>query len=553
MTLSSSQFPPILMSAPAPILEPLPSIGTTPTQDQVKFFTREETVATPSAALNSKDIKRLHADDDKDLNAKQSQTTAKKSRVDESESSSEDEGNLLTAKPKKITSYDRLPEEWKVYVHRTQNRWYKLVGVNYCRSWGIFEAIRDIMQNAMDSMLEVHRKKHSNCNCWITPLSPPSQWDGNKKMVQKLCITDDEGHRIDSPAGYICWDPEGKEGQPVLTVINRDANFGTDSLTIGSSTKDSFDAGGHGEGLKAIAAVAGRAHLEFEINQNNIATSFKKKTEHNSGKQVNNICHMSRLAGCKVVHFLPETRAYSKQLKVSPKRDVIVHLGGEKALTFDYVRQAAECFLSFTHRRVKEISQPAQQLDGFQPVLVRDTNARRRSLLYGNDLAGKVYVLGILFETKVKGQRNWGVNLSKTDAPNRDRCVVNTSHYNVAVAKLVSDILDSDETFADKILEEFDRSAEDPDCIGHLIKLPDVASSKAKNALITGYKKNPLNANVRYIVPGKAGADQTGHEVVPRWCDIKACRIVHPLLYNLIKEGFPSKRNYTKGMPGKFT
>lgn len=451
---------------------------------------------------------------------------------------SDDEENNLVAKPKKISAYDRLPEEWKTYVHRTQNKFFKLVGTNYCRSWGLFEAIRDIMQNAMDSMFEAHRKNHQGCNCWITVLSPPSQWQGDKKMIQKLYITDETGRRTEPPAGYICWDPEGRNGKPLLTVINRDASFGTDALTIGSSTKDSNDAGGHGEGLKAIAAVAGRSNLKFEIHQQNIATCFRRAIENKPGKTGDNIVHMSRLAGCKVVHFLPETRTYSKQLKVSPKKDVIVHLGDGEALKFDCVQKAADCFLSFTHRRVQEIPQSEQQLDAFKPVLVRETPAKR-SLLLGNDLAGKVYVMGILFETQVKGQRHWGVNLSKSDAPNRDRCVVNTSHYTAAVAKLVSDFIDSDETFAENILEEFDSLKEDSD-VQHLTKLPLVSSAKAKQALIQAYKRIPENANVRYIVPGDAGTDQTRHEVVPRWCDVRACRIVHPLLYDLMKDGFPT-------------
>lgn len=456
---------------------------------------------------------------------------------EEVDNSSDDVENYLAAKPKKISAYDRLPEEWKIYVHRTQNKFFKLVGTNYCRSWGVFEAIRDIMQNAMDSMSEAHRKNHRGCNCWITVLSPPSQWKGDKKMFQKLYITDETGRRTEPPAGYICWDPEGKNGKPLLTIINRDASFGTDALTIGSSTKDSNNAGGHGEGLKAIAAVAGRSNLKFEIHQNNIATCFQRVIDNNSGKTLDNIVHMSRLAGCKIVHFLPETRTYSKQLKVSPKRDVIVHLGDGEELKFDCLQKAADCFLSFTHRRVPEIPQSEQQLDAFKPVLVRETPAKR-SLLLSNDLAGKVYVMGILFETQVKGQRHWGVNLSKSDAPNRDRCVVNTSHYTAAVAKLVSDFIDRDETFAENILEEFSLK-EDSD-VQHLTKLPLFSSAKAKQALIQAYKRIPENANVRYIVPGNAGANQTHHEVVPRWCDIRACRIVHPLLYDLMKEGFPT-------------
>ena len=121
---------------------------------------------------------------------------------------------------------------------------------------------------------------------------------------------------------------------------------------------------------------------------------------------------------------------------------------------------------------------------------------------------------------------------------NRDRCVVLPQEYAEAVGTLISDSIETDQEFANSILQEFAASEENAHCADHLGDLHTVCSEKAKNILVKTYKADPANSTVRYIIPRKEGNDDD--ELVPLWCDVKACKILHLDLYALLQDQFPS-------------
>ena len=188
-----------------------------------------------------------------------------------------------TSGKKRKRKAEPIPNGWKNYLGRGENhKYYHLTGLNWCATWNLVDALRDLFQNAVDSMLDNHRRtpQHRNCHCWVTLPTPPSLWNANESMILPFQIMDESGKKSRSPCGYLCWEPQGLGQQkgPVFTIINLNASFGPKALTIGCSSKGSDDAGGHGEGLKAVVGVAIRADLLFEIYQSHIGIQFSQSS-----------------------------------------------------------------------------------------------------------------------------------------------------------------------------------------------------------------------------------------------------------------------------------
>lgn len=212
---------------------------------------------------------------------------------------------------------------------------------------------------------------------------------------------------------------------------------------------------------------------------------------------------------------------------------MIVHMGDGEALQFQHLQSAANKFLFLTHRR-----QHFENGD-FPAVDIKET-ASGRSLLFGDGFAGKVYVRGIFFEGKKKYQQAYGINLIKSDALNRDRNIIAHEDYKQACGTLLSDVLATDPSFAMILLKEFDDASKDPMSVEHLTELPNVISDQAKKLLIEAYRSMPSNRDVKYVVSGRSDTLLTDNDLVPRWCDVRACKVVYPLLYDLICAGYPT-------------
>lgn len=436
------------------------------------------------------------------------------------------------AKPprKKAKWQQNVPADW--LQEETQTRKYNLTlnGLGFCRSWDFSDAIRDLIQNATDSMYAVHKKQHSCKKPRLVLESPPDSWDASTKIVTKVFLECEKEGRTDKPAGYLIWTPCGEQNPngPVISIVNLGGSFTPDALCMGMSEKNEDDAGGHGEGLKAAITVAIRANGLFEIFQSGVAIKFKK-----SGKtvvyKVSSPKHKS--LDCK-----PFTKELTKKFGVSTQDDVIVHLGDTSALTFADYQNAVKHFLFFTHRH------PASRDIGTFPVVTRKETKSGRALLLGEEFAGKVYVRGIHFKTVNGYQRFYGVDLIKNDAPSRDRNEISDERYGVAMAKTISEVLEDDPIFAQTILEEFRRAEASPFIIEHLKLLPRFASSTTKRHLIEAFKSKPENGAIKYIVSGISADHLTNNALVPHWCDVRACKVITPVLFDLISEGFPSMR-----------
>jgi hypothetical protein len=340
------------------------------------------------------------------------------------------------------------PNIWSMYQ---ENVPVVLVGENFCSFWDVKDAVRDLFQNAMDSMFETHRLTDQACsrNCahWISTEKPPSLWDEKKEWVLPFFLYSGT-EKSDSPIGYICWKPNTAQG-PVLTLINLKATFSSHALVIGSTTKKDHaqNAGGHGEGLKAIAAVMCRKKLQFELFHTNVVLKFYQE-----GKLCLVKCQKN---DAQLLEFSELSQEYKSRLGLLFERDVIAHVGKNQNLTFKDLQEAASKFLSLTHRQVSTIP-TNEPLNGFKPVVVYSISTKR-SLLKGGDLNNKFYVRGIHFVDETTDQLIWGLNLAKEDALNRDRNHIN--HYTTAsilAVGLVSLLeTSSNEEIAREILQKY--------------------------------------------------------------------------------------------------
>lgn len=455
------------------------------------------------------------------------------SRSSSSSSSSDESGESgsVATKPKrqKPTWQANVSEDWLTKV--VQTRKYNLVlnGMQFCKSWTLPDCIRDLIQNATDSMYAVHKKVHTCKKPRVVIDSPPDSWDETTKIVTKIYLECEKGGRTDSPVGYLLWSPQGtikNANGPVITIINLGANFTSNALTVGVSNKKKGDAGGHGEGLKAAITVAIRANSAFEIFQSGVAIKFKKGDSRVVYKVTSPI-H-------RTLEFKPLTKEVTKKLGVSVQHDVIVHFGDTQNLTFGDYQEAVEHFLFLTHRH------PSSSEIGDFPIVNRKETKSGRAILLGEEFAGKVYAVGIYFKTFPGAQRAYGVDFIKEDALCRDRNEVSERSYLKGMANVVSEVLEDDPGFADVILDEFKEAERSPQVVEHLNMLPRFASSQAKISLIEAYKKKPENSAVTYIVSGTSAKDLTNNPLVPQWCDLQACKVVTPVLFALISEGFPS-------------
>jgi hypothetical protein len=105
---------------------------------------------------------------------------------------------------------------------------------------------------------------------------------------------------------------------------------------------------------------------------------------------------------------------------------------------------------------------------------------------------------------------------------------------------LLAELLDEDPQFAEVVLEEF--LNEKGPRVDHLEDLHEYISENARNNVIEAYKKRPENADVKYIVPGTSTDHLEDTTIVPKLCDIQACRVVHPFLFKIISRGYPSTK-----------
>ncbi len=437
-----------------------------------------------------------------------------------------------------------IPQKWGNY---TENICYSLVGRDFCSFWTLVDAIRDLFQNAMDSMLEQHRLTNPNCKngCshWISVEKPPHLWEEKQEWVLPFYVYDGNQRLSSHPCGYLCWRPKQAHQGPTLTIINIEAKLGEGALMVGCTTKKQAgqDAGGYGEGLKAAAAVAGRAGLLFEIFQSKFAISFAT-TDITS--------FTCRDPANSDLSFGPLTRDYCRRFNVSIENDVMVHLGGGQNLRFQHLQKGAEQFLSLTHRQI-QISSPEPPLNDFKSVVVIPADFKDpvydygqnkmvllpRALLLGKDMARRVYVKGIRHDNEPEGQTNWGIDLAREDVINRDRRFVPPPEYSRAVGKIIVGLIDKSYNvdFQQAILQELE--SPNPHIADHLKDLAKLATQKTCSVLGDLFRK--AHPDVKYLIPGTSKSNK--NELTPRWCDISVCRIVHPILYELLSdEVYPS-------------
>ncbi len=419
-----------------------------------------------------------------------------------------------------------VPDSWVREASQTKKYPLVLNGMQFCRSWTISDSFRDLVQNAVDSIYAVHKKTHKCKKPRVVLDKPPSTWNKNADIVAKIFIECEKGQR-QGPVGYFVWTTPGETyAGPVVTIINLNAHFSPSALRIGTSTKGAGDAGGHGEGLKAAVTAAIRAEAAFEIFQSGVAIKFI-----HGGDSVD---YKASSPVHKALQFKSLTKMLTKTLGVSSRDDVVVHVGNTPTLRFEDFQDAVQRFLFLTHRHPNSL-----EPDNF-PVVNRKETKSGRALLLGEEFAGKVYAVGIYFKTNEGFQTLYGVDFIKSDAPCRDRNEISHREYLHAMGELISEILEADPEFAHVLLSEFKQAEYNPTLVQHLVKLPIRASDTAIKHLIQAYKNKPENAGIKYIVSGTSADHLTDAAIVPMWCDVRACRVVPPLLFDLISKGYPS-------------
>ncbi len=440
-------------------------------------------------------------------------------------SSSSEESSATKAKRKKPLWQENVSEDWLAIVKQSRNCSLTLNGIGFCKSWTLADSIRDLIQNATDSMYSIHKKRHKCLKPRVVIDELPSSWDRETKIITTIYLECEKGGRQDA-VGYLLWTPKYKNTNgPIISIINLNGSFNSDALCLGVSTKSERDAGGHGEGLKSAVTVAMRTKNAFEIFQSGVALLFNEKRGI-VGYRALNPAH-------KELQFKSLTKELTKTLGITPQKDVLVHLGNNPELKFDDYREAVQRFLFFTHRHAATVN------PGPFPVVARKETRSGRAVLLGEEFAGKVYVMGIYFKRHSSSQQAYGVDFIKGDALNRDRNEISQIKYLEAMAILISELLDEDPPFAEVILREFLNNEKAPQ-VGHLEELPDHISNKAKKNIVQAFKNRPENSDIQFIVAGTSTDHLEDNAVVPKLCDVRACKVVHPILFSLIREDYPS-------------